>query len=263
MSDCEPAKPFPPRPIGVTRPDVQPARRPIAHAGAVAPVSQSKTDQSPQNNNAANSLGCGGVDSVEQIATDVEQFTRDWIGRIRRLIHRSSQLVEREALLAGAIAKLNEQKGDWSKRTAERERSLKEQTERLTEAWLDVETERRKAIQGARKSAAKQRVSQVQTSQAPVAPITQATNAADPPPNESEHPIIESQATLQETAEQVADPGATNVTDNIPVPIAPIPTMGHPLQNQPISNTDTGAASRQKIEEFKRMQRAIRSSRNR
>ncbi|MEL6106624.1 MAG: hypothetical protein AAFU85_11325, partial [Planctomycetota bacterium] len=81
-------------------------------------------------------------DSLNTIVQDVEQFARDWIGRVRRILQRSSQLIERESLLAGAIAKLDQQKSDWMKRTREKEAALLEQSKMLSEAWLDVEAQR-------------------------------------------------------------------------------------------------------------------------
>lgn len=278
--------------MGVTGPDVRPAKGPGGGRSAAAqplvgpkqpvqarPAVPHKTPQgngAPQVNQVEDSVAEPpsekSRDSVESIATDVEQFTRDWVGRIRKLIHRSTQLVERESLLAGAIAKLNDQKSEWSKRTAERERSLKEQAERLTEAWLEVETERRKAIQGKRQSAAQQLSSGGAASGTQSAVVMPAHPTGMTPSSETIHsdtqqqpPGHESQASLEmDEGFDVETPNVDSTPNaNRPVAIGPGPVLGLPLQNQPISTTNPGNTSRQKIEEFKRMQRAIRSKRPR
>ena len=57
---------------------------------------------------------------------------------------------ETSTLLAGAIAKLDQQKNEWARRTAEKELSLRDQAKKLTEAWLEVEDQRRQKLQTAR-----------------------------------------------------------------------------------------------------------------
>ncbi|WP_372897174.1 hypothetical protein [Stieleria sp.] len=243
------------------------------------------------------------AEAIGSIVFDVEHFARGWIGRIRRLIHRSSQLIERESLLAGAISRLDQQKTEWSKRTAAKEEGLRDQSKRLTEAWLEVESERRKAIQGARAAATVANKSAigpvvpsvpagVSTGTMPTAAgLPQPTGAgplpiapaAEPPRD----PNLPSPAAIQR--QMPAAPPSVNV--NVPVcgPNTAPPADGRggspvmPVGNAPIlpgqpasgyqgaSTQDRDqqaalehaeAARQQKIEEFKRMQRAIRSNRS-
>ena len=42
-------------------------------------------------------------DSFGVVVQDVEQFARTWIGRARQIFQRTSQLIERESLLAGPL----------------------------------------------------------------------------------------------------------------------------------------------------------------
>ncbi|MDV6028592.1 MAG: hypothetical protein F9B45_00475 [Phycisphaera sp. RhM] len=242
------------------------------------------------------------AEAIGSIVFDVEHFARGWIGRIRRLIHRSSQLIERESLLAGAIARLDQQKTEWSKRTAAKEEGLRDQSKRLTEAWLEVESERRKAIQGARAAATVANTSGigpvvpsvpagVSTGTIPAAGLPQSPNAGPPPiapaAEPPRDPNVQSPAAMQR--QLPAAPPPVNI--NVPVcgPNTPPPADGRggspviPVGNAPIlpGQPATGyqgastedrdqqaalehaeAARQQKIEEFKRMQRAIRSNRN-
>lgn len=234
-------------------------------------------------------------ESVASVAADVEAFTRAWIGRIRRLIHRSSQLIERESLLAGAISRLDQQKAEWSKRTAVKEEGLRDQSKRLTEAWLEVEAQRRKAIQGARVAATgtgKSGAGPViatpvhgnQTSQQPV--VTPAAGAPNPTaPGPGAH-VAHDPVMPQSPAGPVHGAAAPTINMNVPVcgnarPVGgPLPAAGPMMSvgNTPVvsgrpapNTTESGdqeafeqaeALKRQRIEEFKRMQRAIRSSQN-
>ena len=279
--------------------------------------------------------------SVASVVADVDEFARGWIGRIRRLIHRSSQLIERESLLAGAIARLDQQKAEWTKRTAAKEERLRDQSKRLTEAWLEVESQRRKAIQGARVAATAGKKSHsgpvIAAPAGPVAgaqPVQQpAVAAGNPPAVAAGNPTAVAAgnppavaagnppavAAGNPTAEPPANPVTSPVQGTSQVPVAPppvnvnVPIGGNnapisnaPIQTAPIQNgavqnaavtampqampqamplanapvavgrlptatkashgadalEPTEAATRQKIEEFKRMQRAIRSHRN-
>ncbi len=240
------------------------------------------------------------AEAIGSIVFDVEHFARGWVGRIRRLIHRSSLLIERESLLAGAIARLDQQKTEWSKRTAAKEEGLRDQSKRLTEAWLEVESERRKAIQGARAAA-------TAANKPGIGPVVPAVHAGVPNgtiPAAAGHPQPPSAGAPQiaPTAEPTRDPArpsppathgqmpAAPPPVNVPVcrPNASPPADGPggpplmPVGNAPIlpgqpavcqgsqthqHNPQAGlehaeADRQQKIEEFKRMQRAIRSNRS-
>ena len=248
-------------------------------------------------------------ESVESIVSDVEQFARGWIGRIRRLIHRSSQLIERESLLAGAIARLDQQKAEWHKRTSAKEEALRDQSKRLTEAWLQVEAERRKALQGARAAATgMNNANSGPVLAAPVAPAAGAqpvvapkarviSNPALGTPNQQlmpqaptgQPPVTQPQAAPARP--QVIPPAVNvpvaspntpisnrSVINANPIGVNPVGVQVTPVANTPISTggmatthreaehdeafEQAEAATRQKIEEFKRMQRAIRSNRN-
>ncbi|MCA9138376.1 MAG: hypothetical protein KDB00_16510 [Planctomycetales bacterium] len=266
------------------------------------------------------------IESLEAVVLDVEEFARGWIGRIRKLIHRSSQLIERESLLAGAIARLDQQKAEWTKRTASKEQGLRDQSKKLTEAWLDVEAERRKAIQGARVAASAANkpnggpvlaapISPVSVSQPTVQPVVGAvapqiaggypmphsvpqqggnqqlaSKGAGMPvepgtPLKGGHEM--GQVQMPAASPQVNPPVHVNmpvggqnfsiqnnaVIGNVPahmqgmaVPNAPINAGGSTSSGEELGGNDAfgqaEAATRQRIEEFKRMQRAIRSNRN-
>lgn len=195
-------------------------------------------------------------DSLNTIVQDVEQFARGWIGRVRKILQRSSQLIERESLLAGAIAKLDQQKSDWLKRTREKEAALLEQSKMLSEAWLDVEAQRRKAAQGVRASQAAG-VGRVARSAgappvvAPVSVVEPTTEAASPSESSVAPPVISNPP--------VAPVGNTP-TDS--VANVPVNTMNQ-ATNTNSGDVDQEAAARERIDEFKRMQRALRSNRNR
>lgn len=259
-----------------------------------------------------------GNDSIQAVATDIETFARGWIGRIRRLIHRSSQLVERESVLASANAKLDQQKAEWSKRTAAKDEALRDQAKKLTAAWLDVEAERRKAIQGA-KAAASAAVPQASKpllatpvatpdptrcdsrSQLPAAvvpvpvaatPLVATPAAATPSPfdgnssgDDGKHPSTNQTEAVgngpprTEPASQTNMPQvAPNVHGPQPIPIAPTPVTGVPMSMAPpamglpktmgasaAAQDEPGemdAASQERVEAFKRMQRTIRTHQN-
>ncbi|MEM0924746.1 MAG: hypothetical protein AAGJ83_01790, partial [Planctomycetota bacterium] len=73
MSDCEPSRPFPPRPIGVTRPDALPAALPQVPPRKPETVIERKQDVVAKVKN-GDQGDCDG-DGVVKIVTDVEQFT--------------------------------------------------------------------------------------------------------------------------------------------------------------------------------------------
>ncbi|MCO8124658.1 hypothetical protein NHH03_23165 [Stieleria sp. TO1_6] len=241
-------------------------------------------------------------ESLDLIVTEVDNFAREWIGRIRRLIHRSSQLIERESLLANAMSRFDRENAEFNKRSSAKEEGLKEQAKRLTAAWLDVEVERRKALQGARAAVA----------------VAKKATAASPNPAVAGGPVVPAPAVGNAAAQAAAKaasqmPGAPQIPRAPQMPGAPqmpnAPRMGLPPQSdqamprtvasgpqpppkvKPIGATgpqptavsgpiaparlapdpeaasrdeyeQAEAASRQRIEEFKRMQRAIHSNRN-
>ncbi|OYP28331.1 hypothetical protein [Rhodopirellula sp. MGV] len=244
------------------------------------------------------------VEALRSIAGDVEQFTRQWIIRIRRVINRSAQLLERESLLAGAIAKLDQQKTEWSKRTAERELALRDQAKRLTEAWLEVEAERRKSMQGGRTASSKATVVPVvrpvlpaQTNASPVLPAAAMHAGVETPPINAESSVGEIpmptsiQPASHEPTHADGNQGVTPSPSHLPVaatepqaanlggipqsaphivpPLANRPILPNAVQSRPQDGSESDPASpndaqsRQRIEEFKRMQRALRSNRNR
>ena len=288
---------------------------------------QSDREIAPVDDETASSDGSN-ADSLQQISQDVDQFARGWIGRGRKLLQRSSQLVERETMLAGAIARLNQQQSEWSKRTSDKDAEIKEHSARLTEAWLEVEAARRKAIQGARAAATGRKlpprpggvvgpVVPVQPEGA-VAPVANPVVATHPvvPGEEADHPLTASNSgvPLSQTLPQPVVPAPVvpstvaahgqvapqpvNVQyapqSGLPtaVPLGPpagLPqpsNSSHPQQNvqgspvatgfpAPISSTASEsstdpeqaqqlieAAKQKKIEEFQRMQRALRSTQN-
>ena len=225
-------------------------------------------------------------ESLVAIMSDVEEFSRGWIGRIRQLIHRSSQLIERESLLAGAIARLDQQKAEWTTRIASKEEGLRDQAKHLTEAWLEVESERRKAIQGARAAATgSNKSNSVPVVAAPVQPVAgtqsvqQPVAASTTPKAAAASTPVSARATgglskmppaplsVNVPVQNGALPGCVQVVARrAPVPNAPV-TAGHlpTTGEQTVSVEDFAhaeAAKRRKIEEFKRMQRAIRSNQN-
>lgn len=228
-------------------------------------------------------------ESLSAVLTDVEDFARDWIGRMRSLIHQSSQLIERETLLAGAIARLDQQKADWNRRTAAKEEHMRDQAKRLTEAWLEVESERRKQIQGAQTQGAGAASlggaasASVQASvtapahgtiQAPAhgkAPTPGYVQSHPQPSASVAHaqPIVgPSQSTdgpapipAQQPAPQVAPRGPVMATvTNAPVAsgFTPSVSVGESVSADAVAE----AQKRQRIEEFRRMQRSIQSNRN-
>ncbi|KAA5544599.1 hypothetical protein FYK55_09810 [Roseiconus nitratireducens] len=245
--------------------------------------------------------GLGQGESMREIIGDVEQFTRGWIGRIRDLLQRSSQLIERERLLAGAIARLDRQQSEWSKRTQAKEATLEDQSKLLTEAWLSVESERRRTIQGNKAAAAGASAvvsptipAQTETSQ------SEPANGVSPPAAETKEPTApaastpDSPAVTTDQKDFQADPAARSpvpppngatapVASQTPLPnrvtatqvnVADTFTRQRPVQcsGDAGSTSATGqnctdpermeAITRERIERFRRMQRAIRSSRN-
>ena len=219
------------------------------------------------------------------VIVDVEEFARGWVGRIRQLIHRSSRLVERESLLAGAIARMDQEKAEWSKRTAAKEEALREQSKKLTEAWLDVESERRKAIQGAR--AANVSGSSSAGNPAIGLPLGAGGQAATVRGGQAATVHGGQAATVQQAVVVPVQPTPTApgtpmvnpvIANSPPVaaapniaPISSVPSPSPMAANTPPQSTapkedsheQAEAETRQRIEEFKRMQRAIRSNRNR
>jgi hypothetical protein len=220
-------------------------------------------------------------ESLLSVVSDVDGFARGWIGRIRGLIHRSSQLVERESRLADAITRLDEQKAEAAKRHASREQELEDQAKRLTEVWLEVEEERRKAIQGGRPvtTAVTKPIGGPVVAQPvqPVAPLphqptgtsgsVQSANGQSQMP--AAPPLVDVNAPVSGP-----EPPAPNASTSPPAPAVGPPM---PLTNAPISASQfpspppdravadaveqAEAATRQKLEEFKRMQRDIRTNR--
>lgn len=246
-------------------------------------------------------LGGRECESMISIVADIEEFARGWTGRIRRLIHRSSQLIERESLLAGAIARLDKQNAEWCNQTATKEDEIRDHSKRLTEAWLEVESARRKAIQGARVSA----TAGNQTLSGPVIPAPAPTVVGPHPVQQSD--VTDNTSTAEAPVDATVDAAANSampvraaglsqtpavrVNVNIPLggrnaavqnaalhagltsapramsltnaPIAvcyPLSGTGESGRHDDFASAE--AATRQKIEEFKRMQRAIRSNRN-
>lgn len=250
--------------------------------------------------------GARQCESLSAVLTDVEDFARDWIGRVRSLIHQSSQLIERETLLAGAIARLDQQKADWNRRTAAKEEHMRDQAKRLTEAWLEVESERRKQIQGAQVQGAQvqgagaaslggaasagaqasvtspaQGNMQVPAQrQAPAQGLAPAQSLAPAQGYAQSHPqpsasvahaqriVGPSQSTdgpapipAQQPAPQVAPRGPVMATvTNAPVAsgFTPSVSVGESVSADAVAE----AQKRQRIEEFRRMQRSIQSNRN-
>ena len=275
-------------------------------------------------------------ESVAGIVGDVEEFARGWIGRIRQLIHRSAQLIERESLLAGAIAKLDHQKAEWTKRTVAKEEALRDQSKKLTEAWLEVESERRKAIRGSRVSNIPSSGTSVPGAGIPgagipgagipgagipgagipgagisgagipsaVPPSPHASNVGVSGSNQLPQPVVSVQTTAGTAGSPVmpspiqnttplgsasTPPSASvNVAPQVGGPAMTAPTrptiteslaeqsVSGPQESPPVnealadqvgsserSQEEMEAATRQRIEEFKRMQRAIRSNRSR
>lgn len=208
------------------------------------------------------------TDSIIAIVADVEGFARGWTGRIRGLIHRSSELVERESLLAGAIARLDQQKAEWTDRTAAKEDDLRDQSKRLTKAWLDVESARRKAIQGARvASTASNKTFSGPVVAAPVQPVGLPQPIQQPPATANISRVEAPVGTPASPAGSVR-PNSAPVRSappmvNVNVPIAVCyASAGGGDSSGDDAFAHAEAATRQKIEEFKRMQRAIRSNRN-
>lgn len=224
------------------------------------------------------------IESVSSIVSDVEEFARNWIGRIRELIQRSAQLIERETLLASAIARLDQQKAEWTKRTAAKEANLRDQAKRLTEAWLEVESERRKQIQGARVAAVNPATPG--GSDRPNCTAMQQPLATGPvtarPPGQQSSPVINTPPVGPATVASAASAGSgtggqgTFGTGQTRPSPSPLPVSAN-VQNAPVSAgppvassrhddpQDDGAAEqqkRQRIEEFRRMQRSIQSNRN-
>ena len=316
--------------VGQIRKPAPQAGSPVGHAAGHASGQAAVGSREHETRLSGSPISAAEQEAIGSIVSDVEEFARGWIGRLRRLIHRSSQLIERESLLAGAIARLDQQKAEWNKRTAAKEAGLRDQSKRLTEAWLEVEAERRKAIQGARAAAsASTKPGGGPIVATPIAPATGTPVTGVP------HPI----AAAANTNVPVAAPAPIAATQNCPadatavatkanalpqpapqagklagghhsggpvpanhvaagdnsanqMPAAPpqvnvnVPVGGSvpasapmpPMAITPIppgGNTSTGeipgedeafqqaeAATRQKIEEFKRMQRAIRSNRH-
>lgn len=198
-------------------------------------------------------------DSLNGIVQDVEQFARGWIIRVRQILQRSSQLIERESLLAGAIAKLDQQKSEWTKRTREKEAGLLEQSKMLTEAWLEVEAERRKAAQGVR-SVQPGNAARTVRPAAVTSPVVRPVLAEPVNGNEAdekETPTIRPAAVSNAPVMPVT-PASGETVANVPInftPSASAPENG--------DDADQEHAAQQRIEEFKRMQRALRSNRNR
>ncbi|WP_436717851.1 hypothetical protein U8335_14505 [Roseiconus lacunae] len=248
------------------------------------------------------------VESLRSISYEVEQFTRQWFTRIRRVINRSAQLLERESLLAGAIAKLDQQKSEWSRRTAERELALRDQAKQLTAAWMEVEAERRKSLQGGRMAAPMGampmgtagpvvRTASPPVSVSPPSPTTitgptTITNATSPGTTAEATPSVHltdrdaeqtiapsdrSSTTVGHTAHQSHQPppissptGAGNAASRSGVPPVAnrpiLPTSNSSIDDEGLSEQErceADAQSRQRIEEFKRMQRALRFNRQR
>lgn len=246
------------------------------------------------------------ANSVGSIAIDVEEFAKTWMHRANRLVHRAARLVERESLLAGAIGRLNQQKEEWKRRTEAKDNELREQSELLTEAWLEVEAERRKAIQGARIAQHGNNRSNpgpILTSQNQTAPViatpVQAVPAGPalaspvaPPPVLGDQPIAGG-AVPGSNSVRAANEGAAPVDagqNRLPLAPAARPVisqppagMAPPMQPQiPINATSAtpgatnesasgsrasdpdalAAETKERLEEFKRMQRAIRANRN-
>ncbi|MFU7562175.1 hypothetical protein ACMFWY_26050 [Roseiconus sp. JC912] len=241
----------------------------------------------PQPDREVPPMSANDAESLREISSDVELFTRSWIARIRRLINRSAQLLERESLLAGALAKLDQQKSEWSKRTAERELALRDQAKMLTAAWLEVEAERRKSMQGGRVGASVAGSSNVNRAVSPVAVVspvlpqnppaasTQPPTSVEPAASVVEHepvaPTTPSPASVPDASPSSTGPnpaGQNSVINHAPQvanrPILPGGGMSHqPSSLDESVQCENDAQSRQRIEEFKRMQRALRSNRNR
>lgn len=226
-------------------------------------------------------------DSFSVVVQDVEHFARTWIGRARQIFQRTSQLIERESLLAGAIAKLDQQKSEWIQRTREKEAGLMEQSKMLTEAWLEVEAQRRKAAQGVRSGQNTGRVVRPVGAPPVVAPAV-VVEPARMPGNVAEPLAAAPESVVSTDPSNTVNPGDVAGGEN---PNAVVATQG-PIANAPVMpvtaspvdsvtnipvNTSASlhpadqaseepnkqAANRERIDEFKRMQRALRSNRNR
>ncbi len=214
-------------------------------------------------------------ESLGSIVSDVEEFARDWIGRIRQIIQRSAQLVEREALLAGAIARLDQQKADWNKRTAVREANLRDQAKRLTEAWLEVESERRKHSHGGGGATPHLPSQSTRTHTAtPAVPQPAQANQQTPPVVNT--PAVLPTATGPPAAHHAGGPrpaAPANVAQLLPAAAPMLP----PVSNSPVTAGTHPATPRhddpqacevaerqkkQRIEEFRRMQRSLQSNQN-
>lgn len=87
------------------------------------------------------------VDVVGEVLGEVDQFVRSWVGRFRHVVIRASQLTEQEVNLKKTLAAIDAQQAEWTRRTEDRERTLEEQTKLISEAWLNLENERRAKLQ--------------------------------------------------------------------------------------------------------------------
>ena len=87
------------------------------------------------------------IDSVQRVALDIDEFLRGWIGRLRQVVIRASQLAEQEEMLKSTLAAVDAQQAEWARQTEARERAIQQQTKMLTEAWLELEEQRREKLQ--------------------------------------------------------------------------------------------------------------------
>lgn len=230
--------------------------------------------------------------SIDSVATDVERFARMWITRVRTLIHRSTQLVERETMLAGAIARLNQQQADWTRKTAAKDAELREQSKLLTEAWLDVEDKRRKALQGSRTAnlvtdrpgAGTVAAGHLQTPLG--SPIVQpgrvstnnVSHRVQSVPVAAPHEVQTAPQTHLQGDTPVGPPaGPAPPALRAPLGMAPamqpVVPQGAPIDTRVNHSAETNnqegdpdeaqeLATQERLEEFKRMQRALRANRN-
>ena len=272
-----------------------PLRSATGHSTNQSPLAELMTGSGRQDSDqtlAQSNTGLGGPsishqqsESIGSIVVDVEEFARNWIGRVRQLIQRSSQLIERETLLAGAIARLDQQKAEWNKRTAAKEANLRDQAKLLTEAWLEVESERRKHIQGVSAAAVHSAgpISAVhQTAPSPQRPVQPAPPSphASRPGGHDAAPTGQGPAPIVNTPPMAA-PATPRPQPGVSDGPAPVLPMGDAamatVQNAPVSAGSPIASprhddpqtcesaerqKRQRIEEFRRMQRSIQSNRN-
>ena len=138
-------------------------------------------------------------------------------------------MVERESLLVGAIAKLDQQKSDWTKRIEEKESGIREQSKLLSEAWLEVEAERRRTIQGSRAASPSTQVAVAQTPPAQVA----SAQAAATQVASVQVPAAQGAALNAGVSQPLVGASAANATVNVPAASA---AAEHPRVNQPTGN---------------------------